>query len=264
VRSFKASSAGVKKVGRKEIMRLRLNRWSRRRHPWLAAIAAATSFLFILIPQWAASAWTLFSNEPLPVWMAREHFPNFPFSPLWVTGPIGTVLLIMILLSIRSDKHKVELGQSDKRRATPVAVLPKDPQPAVVAVDELNELLNQGERLVSRFQIDSVKPTFSEVEEWRQKAHDRARQNVLANFVGPKDLAKFDTPWDEPGHLVGLAVLKHLCGAVDRLKKLITKIEGEDLTHEKPVRLDQLGNYNRDEAVFVFLFFFCTNFRIGS
>jgi hypothetical protein len=213
-------------------MRLRLNRWSRR-HPWLAAIAAAASFLFIFIPQWAASAWTLFSNEPLAVWVARQHFPNFPFSPLWITGPIGTVLLIMILLSIRSDKRKVEPGQSDKRRATPVAVLPKAPQPAVVAVHELNELLNEGGRLVSRFQIDPVKPTFSEVEEWRQKAHDRARQNVLADFVGPKDLAKFDTAWDEAEDLVGLAVLKHLCGAVDRLKKLIAKIEGEELTDKK-------------------------------
>jgi len=139
----------------------------------------------------------------------------------------------MILLSIRSDKRKAEPGQSDKRRATPVAVLPKDPQPAVVAVGELNELLNEGERLVSRFQLDSVKPTFSEVEEWRQKAHARARQNVLVNFVGPKDLAKFDTAWDEAENLVGLAVLKHLCGAVDRLKKLIAKIEGEELTNEK-------------------------------
>src|SRR6266496_6092189 len=121
-------------------MRLRLNRWGSR-HPMLVAIAAAASFLFIFLPQWATSAWALFSNEPLAVWVARQHFPNFPFSPLWITGPIGTVLLIMILLSIRSDKRKAEPGRSDKRRATPVAVLPKDPQPAVVAVGKLNELL---------------------------------------------------------------------------------------------------------------------------
>jgi hypothetical protein len=203
-------------------MRLRLNRWSRR-HPWLAAIAAAASILSIFIPQWATSAWMLFSNDPMAVWVARQHLPNFPFSPLWITGPIGTVLLIMILLLIRSDKRKAEPDQSDKRRATPVAVLSKDPQPALVAVDELNELLNEGERLVSRFQIDSVKPTFFEVEEWRQKAHDRARQNVLVNFVGPKDLAKFDTAWGEAEDLVGLAVLRHLCGAVRPPQKIDRK-----------------------------------------
>jgi len=210
----------------------------------LVASAAAASFLFIFLPQWATSAWALFSNEPLADWVARQHFPNFPFSPLWITGPIGTVLLIMILLPIRSDK-KAEPGRSDKRRAEPVTVSRKDPQPAAVAKDELNALLNEGERLLSRFQIDSVKPTFPEVEEWRQKVNDRARNNVLANFVGPKDLAKFDTPWDEgellrisakvadhgcldANDLVGLAVLKHLCGAVDRLKKLMAKIDGED------------------------------------
>jgi hypothetical protein len=122
----------------------------------------------------------------------------------------------MILLSIRSDKRKAEPG----------TVSPIDPQ-AAVAIGELKALLIEGERLVSRFQIDSVKPTFPEVEEWRQEVRDRAKQNVLTNFVGPKDLAKFDTAWDEGELLRGLAVLKHLCGAVDRLKKLIAKIEGE-------------------------------------
>jgi len=182
----------------------------------LAAIAAAASFLFIFLPQWAASAWALLSNEPLAVWVARQHFPNFPLSPLWITGPIGTVLLIMIWQSIRSDKCKAE----------PVTVSPIDPQ-AAVAIDELKALLIEGERLVSRFQIDSVKPTFPEVEQWRQRARDRARQNLLTNFVGPKDFAKFDTAWDEGELLKGLAVLKHLCGAVNRLKALISKIEGK-------------------------------------
>jgi hypothetical protein len=183
----------------------------------LAAIAAAASFLFILLPLWAASAWALFSNEPLAVWVARQHFPNFPFSPLWITGPIGTVLLIMILLSIRRDKRKAE----------PVTVSPIDPQ-AAVAIDELKALLIEGERLVSRVQLDSVKPTLPEVEEWRQKVRDRARQNVLTNFVGPKDLAQFDTAWDEGELLRGFAVLKHLCGAVNRLKALISKIEAKN------------------------------------
>jgi hypothetical protein len=206
----------------------------------LATIAAAAVFCFIFLPQWAASAWTLFSNEPLAVWVARQHFPNLPFSPLWITGPIGTVLLLMILLSIRRDKRKAEPGPRDKRKAKAVTVSPKDPQPVAVAIDELNELLNQGEKLLSRFQIDPVKPTFSEVEEWRQEAHDRARQNVLANFFGPKDLAKFNRAWDEAEDVVGLAVLKHLCGAVDRLKKLIAKIESEELTGKKKSRLDSI------------------------
>ena len=139
--------------------------------------------------------------QPLPV--ARQHFPNFPLSPLWI--------------------------RSDKRKAEPGTVSPIDPQ-AAAAIDELKALLNEGERLVSRFQIDSVKPTFPEIEEWRQKARDRARQNVLTNFVGPKDLAKFDTAWDEGELLRGLAVLKHLCGAVDRLKELIAKIEAKNAT----------------------------------
>src|SRR5260370_18001044 len=98
-------------------MRLRLKRWGRR-HPMLAAIAAAASFLFILLPQWVTSAWALLSNEPLAVWLARQHFPNFPFSPLWITGPIGTLLFIMIFLSNRMYKDKVR----------PVKIPPINPQ----------------------------------------------------------------------------------------------------------------------------------------
>src|SRR5260370_22422369 len=114
-------------------MRLRLNRWSRR-HPVLATIAAAAVFCFIFLPQWAASAWTLFSNEPLAVLVGRQHFPNLPFSPLWITGPIGTVLLLMGLLLIRRDKRKAEPSPRDKRKAKAVTVSPKQPPPIPTSI----------------------------------------------------------------------------------------------------------------------------------
>jgi hypothetical protein len=41
-------------------------------------------------------------------------------------------------------------------------------------------------------------------------------------------LAQFDTAWDEGELLRGFAVLKHLCGAVNRLKALISKIEAKN------------------------------------
>ena len=126
------------------------------------------------------------------------------------------------------------------------------PQPVIVAIDELKSLLYEGERLVGRFQEDSVKPTFPEVEDWRKRTRDCARQNVLAteSLVGAKDLLKLEKPWDEGELLriaakfvdygclraddsVGLAVFKHLWGSVQRLRQLITKIEGEEPNEEK-------------------------------
>jgi hypothetical protein len=127
-------------------------------------------------------------------------------------------------------------------------IKPKEPQPVIVAIDELKSLLHEGERLVGRFQEDSIKPTFPEVEDWRKRTRECARQKVLAteNLVRAKDLLRLEKPWHEDELLriaakfvdhgclladdsVGIAVFKHLWGSVERLKELIAKIEGEEL-----------------------------------
>jgi len=121
---------------------------------------------------------------------------------------------------------------------------PKEPQPVIVAIDELKSLLYEGERFVGRFQEDSVKPSFQEVDDWLKRTRNCARQNVLANLVTPKDLAKFEKRWDE-GEVLRItakffdhgcfadgspemATFQHLWGHVQRLKGLIAKIEGEE------------------------------------
>jgi hypothetical protein len=104
--------------------------------------------------------------------------------------------------------------------------------------------LYEGRKLVGRFQIDSVKPAFSEVENWWQRTRDCARQDVLASLVSAKDLLTLEKPWDE-GEVIritaefldagcfaygstDMAVFGHLWGHVERLKELITEIEGEE------------------------------------
>ncbi len=123
----------------------------------------------------------------------------------------------------------------------------KQPQPVIVAIDELKSFLYEGEILVGRFQDDSTKPTFQEVEDWRTRMLECAQQNVLATdgLVTAKDYIRLKKKWDEGEVLTTtanfvdhgcfangsthMAVFQHLWGQVERLKEVIAKIEDEEL-----------------------------------
>jgi hypothetical protein len=118
----------------------------------------------------------------------------------------------------------------------------REPQPIIVAIDELKSLLYEGETLIGRFQEDPTKPTLDEVSDWRKKTRDCARQNALSSVVTTADLLLFEKPWDEAmvrkaaemfvahrcfaHNSAECAVFRYLWGNVERLKQLIAKIEG--------------------------------------
>jgi hypothetical protein len=151
-----------------------------------------------------------------------------------IIGGVAIGLPIRYLLRLVNENeraHRETEGQS------------KAPQLVIVAIDELKALLNEGQRLVGRFQEDSVKPTFKEVQDWRKRTRDCARQNALASLVTAKDLLILEKQWDQGDVLQvtakfvdygcfangssEMAVFQYLWGSVQRLKQLIGKIEGE-------------------------------------
>jgi hypothetical protein len=74
------------------------------RHPGWAALWVV---LFMSVPQWAEWIWSLYSSDPLVPWMARaiglSGVPEVSLTVLlWVTIPIGLVLLVLILYRRRS------------------------------------------------------------------------------------------------------------------------------------------------------------------
>ena len=91
------------------------------------------------------AAWKYITKQPLQ-WIVLLTFVA-----------LGTVALS--LLAVAHFRNKKRYG----------VIKPKEPQPVIVAIDELKSLLHEGERLVGRFQEDSIKPTFPEVEDWPQK-----------------------------------------------------------------------------------------------
>ena len=81
------------------------------RHPGWAALWVV---LFMSVPQWAEWIWSLYSSDPLVPWMARaiglSGVPEVSLTVLlWVTIPIGLVLLALILYRSRSGT----LGSKD-------------------------------------------------------------------------------------------------------------------------------------------------------
>src|SRR6266446_329826 len=64
------------------------------------------AFVFISLPQWVQAVWGLFSNEPLIPWLRSKGVAMPSFSLLWITWPIGLLLLALILWNIVKQNRK--------------------------------------------------------------------------------------------------------------------------------------------------------------
>lgn len=122
---------------------------------------------------------------------------------------------------------------------------PPVPQPIFVAIDQLKGWLYKGQALESRFQFpDKAKPSFGECVTWDENATACARQQVFADIIRPRDMARFIDRWDEQacrkaeatldehGCLeavseVARAVYRYIFGRVKRLEELLAHIEGK-------------------------------------
>ena len=118
----------------------------------------------------------------------------------------------------------------------------REPQPIFIALAELKTLLNEGRMMLAKYQADTVpNPTFLEVDDYRKRTLDVARQQVFG--LTPKELATFELPWDEEEFLLAqagmmdhgfikdgspdMAIYRHLWGRVKRLEELISLIESK-------------------------------------
>ena len=83
-----------------------------RRHPVQASVF---SFLFMSFPPWAEAIWALFSSKPIVPTLWSKLFGDSvvpPFSALWITIPLGLLMLSLIFREARKTKAgKARLGQ---------------------------------------------------------------------------------------------------------------------------------------------------------
>jgi hypothetical protein len=161
---------------------------------------------------------------------AQAH-PYHAQTEYWVEVKLedGTVL--------SGDHRQVRIGSNQ-----PTGL---EPQPLIVAIDELKALRSDGEKMFRGYYVSQY-PTREAVEDYITKTRECARQKALQNLVRPKDLAKFEEPWeiDEPmlrkkaelhdaGHVDFNALVdphlnetfNRLYGHIERLKEIIATIE---------------------------------------
>jgi hypothetical protein len=119
-----------------------------------------------------------------------------------------------------------------------------EPQPLIVAIDELKALKNEGEKMFGGYYVSQY-PTHEAVEDYILRTRNAARQKTLQDAVRPRDLAKFEEPWELDEALLrkkaelqdaGLVdfnandpylgpTFDRLYGRIERLKELIGTIE---------------------------------------
>src|SRR6266481_1129447 len=122
-----------------------------------SVVSMITTAMLFFLASIGTAIWRSVKEQPVP-WMS-----------LILLCVVGAVLVTIAIIKIsKAHKAPVQIAQR------------KEPQPIIVAIDELKSLLHEGERLVGKFQEDSIKPTFPEIEDWRKRTRDCARQNVLA------------------------------------------------------------------------------------
>ena len=118
----------------------------------------------------------------------------------------------------------------------------REPQPITIALAELKTLLNEGRTMLAKYQVNTVdNPSFLEVDDYRKRTLDAARQQVFG--LTPRELATFEQPWDEEEFLLAqaemvdhgfikdgspdMAIYRHLWSRVKRLNELISLIESK-------------------------------------
>lgn len=121
------------------------------------------------------------------------------------------------------------------------------PQPLLVALDELKDLLMEGENKVSLIETQGV-PASDEIEDYWLRTEKAVKRNVFAKQIQTKEWATFQEQWDAYELLRRKAELgdagvadfalfgetdseaskrfDRLYGRVERLRQLIAVIEG--------------------------------------
>ena len=108
----------------------------------IAGVLAVGSFLLIWLPGVIVNWWSLGSTEPFFVWVGKQNLiahSHLTFSPLWITGIIGSALLIAILWALLSG-GKTESSTPEKTKAAvnPTSELRIEADPSIKGCYTLN------------------------------------------------------------------------------------------------------------------------------
>jgi hypothetical protein len=147
------------------------------------------------------------------------------------------ILFVAAILQFRRASRTRVLNGAQTHALDARAVSDRDPQPGIVALDELKELLREGGTMFARYYVKQ-EPTRGEVDDYRLRTRACARQKALASVVSIKDLARFDESFETERELQSRILRKK----VELADTGYDDFDGEtfDLLYERIARLNQL------------------------
>jgi hypothetical protein len=147
------------------------------------------------------------------------------------------ILFIAAIFQFRRVSRTRALNGAQTHAPDARAVSDRDPQPGIVALDELKELLREGETMYARYYVKQ-QPTRGEVDDYRLRIRSCARQKAFASVVSIKNLARFDESFENDRELQSRILRKK----AELLDTGYDGFDGEtfDLLYERIARLNQL------------------------
>ena len=115
-------------------------------------ILSVLALAFASFPQWLSSVWSLFCSEPFFQWIKEKGIKTPSFSLLWITWPIGLILLGVIAWNSKNRKSKVQIQNPEKIKGEPIirpdGKIVVDITPAQLVGFFRDHMTNQAEKLV--------------------------------------------------------------------------------------------------------------------
>lgn len=137
-----------------------------------------------------------------------------------------------------------EIYEATKRFHLQSCLEKQDPNPLILALEELDAIYADGDHMATLFQCKgAMRPTFPEAVAWNDKAIASVKQEILKDHISPQDWAKFKENWNFADcQRIERVLREHACldnatdsqcstlrflwGRVKRLGELIAKIKG--------------------------------------
>lgn len=85
-------------------------------------VYAILVLFFVSFPQWLSAVWALFFSEPFFQWIQSKGLKIPSFSLLWITWPIGLVLLSIIAWNTIKQKREIQ-QKAAISESTPISKL---------------------------------------------------------------------------------------------------------------------------------------------
>ena len=203
-------------------------------------------------------------SEPLIPWLAKQNIPISTDLAFWLkilASIFGFALLSLVSWALWGSRHRDLPGSTAIQRLVNDDTKIPEPQAVFVAIDQLKALFGEGRQMETYFQVpERPNPTINAVLDWIGRVNTCARQKDLKGLIGPKDLKKFNEPWDPKDVCrieslleqfgffngvddLGRLAFRKIWGHVKRLEELLATIEGPatEVPAEKPPLLPKLA-----------------------